>query len=96
MEPGQIGAWAPWGRGPTGVLLQSQQGREAELRCGQDLLKSIKVQGTSSFPPTTTGPQHNPSGAKAGNTLEDERSRDEKQQGLLLHRQPDCLPAPPR
>lgn len=40
-EPGWIGAWSPEGRGPTGVLVQSQQGKEAELGGGQDLLRSI-------------------------------------------------------
>lgn len=39
--PGWTGAWSPEGRGPTGVLLQSQQGKEAELGGGQGLIGSI-------------------------------------------------------
>lgn len=40
-EPGWTVAWSPEGRGPTGVLVQSQQGKEAELGGGQDQLRSI-------------------------------------------------------
>lgn len=75
--PGQTGAWVSWGgKALLGCFCRvSGEGRrkKAEFRCGQE----HKSPGYLSFPPTTTGPQHNPQGLRRGAALEDKGSRNE-------------------